>query len=55
MLTTTQERQELLNWMRKAIDYFDSEAEGAPTADDPSSLYAEGRVVLRRLETEENR
>lgn len=50
MLTPAQERQELLNWMRKAVDYFDSEAESAPTADDPASLYSEGRVVLRRLE-----
>lgn len=55
MLTPAQERQELLNWMRKAVDYFDSEAESAPTADDPASLYAEGTVVLRRLETYDNR
>lgn len=52
MLTPAQERQELLNWMRKAVDYFDAEAESAPTAVDPASLYSEGRVVLRRLEQE---
>lgn len=55
MLTPAQERQELLNFMRKAVDYFDAEAESAPTACGPAELYSEGRVILRRLEQEPER
>lgn len=55
MLTPEQERQELLNWMRQAIQHFDHEAEGALTGSDPAALYAEGIVCLRRLETNDNK
>lgn len=56
MLTYAQERQELLNFLRRAVNYFDREAESMERQVDPAQLYSEGKVVLMRTERElENR
>lgn len=50
MMTEAQERQELLNFMRQALKYFDSVADAPVPTGDPAALYSEGLVCLRRLE-----
>lgn len=55
MISDVQAREELLNFLRRAVDYFDREAESAPRLIDPAQLHSEGAVVLRRIETERDR
>lgn len=53
-MTPQRERQELLNFMRAALDYFDAAAEGQAQGD-PAALFSEGKVCLNRLEHEETK
>lgn len=54
-MTPAQEKLELATWISRAIEFFDRAAESSGALEDPAALYAEGVVILRRLQQNDNR